>query len=290
MKLNLKVFLLLMVMYSTLPILAQSNMSLVKLKSGVEMQGVIKYINPADAMILEIGGVETAVKMADVQSVEQIKGQSAGNNDNSNPLTKEEKLRVTDKENYPETYNLKVGDETVKMILVRGGEMYMGFDGPRSIFMDTEPVHKVRVTSFYMSERCVTNDLVNSLNVLKKPARSTPPYYRVYDWKVMDDMVKKIADVAGLPVRMPTEAEWEYAVYSPSQYLFQRDKLYEYCSDYFDLYSDIANEIDPVGPPTGKRHVLRGFAYNEKYDRSRNPKWDSRYACRLVIKAKDIVK
>lgn len=268
---------------------AQSNMSVVKLKSGAELHGVIKYINPTDALVITIGGMDTSIKMSDVQSVEQMSATKTENNGFTTPLTKEEKLRITDNTDYPDFYDLHVGSNVVRMRLVRGGDMLMGYDGPGSIFMDTEPIHKVSVTSFYMSEEYISNELVNSLNIFNKPIKSKRYCYYAKTWNHLQTVISRIGQVCNISVRMPTEAEWEYAFFSPSQAFFSKDKDYEYCSDYFDLYSNIDNAIDPTGPSTGFRHVIRGLAYKNKCDRSKKAR-DNKYNCRLVIKAKDIVK
>ena len=89
------------------------------------------------------------------------------------------KLIIRDEAEYPEALGVKVGDAVIKMILVRGGDMNMGFSGKHSIYMDSEPVHPVKVTSFYISEEFVTNDVY--FEITKK--KLGKPYVIVSSWK-----------------------------------------------------------------------------------------------------------
>ncbi len=127
-----------------------------------------------------------------------------------------------------------------------------------------------------------------------------------------DDAVafcKKLSEKTGSAVRLPTEAEWEYACRAGSRtrYSFGDDEeqlpryawfsknsvykthpvgqkqhnawglydmhgnVYEWCSDWFGSYANAA-ETDPTGPKTGKWRVLRGGSWNgiATYCRSAN--------------------
>lgn len=284
MKSKNKFLVVLLVILFPVSLYAQYNISLVKLKSGAELKGKIKYINPTDAMVIEIAGVDTNIKMADVESVEEINSPSS-NPASSGNTSKENKVMVTDNADYSETFDLKIGEEIIRMRLVRGGEVTMGYDGPGSIFMDTEPIHKANVTSFYMSEGFLTNKLVNSLGIFKKPVKENTTWFSSSKWGEHNSIISQIALKTGLQVRMPTETEWEYAMFSPWQSYFSKGKLYEYCYDYFDIYSNVEYAIDPIGPSIGHRHVIRGMAYDNKCDRSRK---SFSCVCRIVIKARDI--
>ena len=49
---------------------AQEKQSVVTLKNGTELKGVIKAIDPTDALTIVIAGIETKIKMADVAKVD----------------------------------------------------------------------------------------------------------------------------------------------------------------------------------------------------------------------------
>ena len=267
----------------------QSKQSLVKLKNGTELRGVIKSLDPMSSLVLSIGGVDTTIKMENVLRVEEETVTDTNNEkDKKTPiLSPEDKLVVTDFNNYPESFDLVVGSEKIKMILVRGGMMNMGFDGRHSMSMKSEPVHKVTLTSFYMSETFVTSAMVNGLLDKKKKFKNK---YYLGDWKKIENFVELIAEVAKMPVRLPTEAEWEYAASSPVQnLLFKECVSFEYCGDFYDDYR-AGEAIDPTGPQKGSSHVCRAYDRKKgKYDRSYKLVNLDKVHFRLAIKVKDVI-
>ena len=269
---------------------SQSKSLIVKLKNGTELKGIIKSIDPMNAMVLFVGGVETTIQMTDVLRVEEDTQPSASETDEnktSNSISDDllnQKLVVTDFADYPESINFQIGPELIKMILVRGGDMNMGYDGKGSLTMNSEPLHKVTVTSFYLSETFVTSKVYQE--VTDKIDKKV--FHKTDDWGKADKLVKAIAEKVGLPVRLPTEAEWEYAACSPVQHvLFSVCKDFEYCLDLYKKYQP-GYAIDPTGPVKGNKHVRRAFNRPDgKLDRSPS---SSRGTCfRLAIKAKDVI-
>lgn len=49
---------------------AQNQISIVTLKSGTKLKGVIKSINPTENLTISIAGIETSIKMTDVEQIE----------------------------------------------------------------------------------------------------------------------------------------------------------------------------------------------------------------------------
>lgn len=64
----------LLILLTFFPLFAfsQSKTSVIKLKNGTEIQGVIKSIDPADAIVIEIADIETKIKFDTVQSIEAL--------------------------------------------------------------------------------------------------------------------------------------------------------------------------------------------------------------------------
>ena len=101
-------------------------------------------------------------------------------------------------------------------------------------------------------------------------------------------------EVSQVPVRIPTEAEWEFAACSQQQHiLFSTCNDLEVCSDWFASFESIDYAIDPTGPSKGKNHVTRSFSRMESkfyriyvgYYGFGNKRYD-----RLVVKARDVVR
>lgn len=51
---------------------AQTGTSAVTLKNGTVLKGMVKHIDPTDALTIEIAGIETKIKMSDVAQIEAI--------------------------------------------------------------------------------------------------------------------------------------------------------------------------------------------------------------------------
>ena len=152
--------------------------------------------------------------------------------------------------------------------------------------MKSEPVHKVKVTSFYISDEFIPTVLAAKLTS-KKVSTKWP--YHEDKWIEVYNMAKSISKEVGMPVRLPLEAEWEFAACSKQQNLiFSKCNNNEFCFDLYAPFERLTESVlDPIGPNNGKRHVVRYYGKgNEKFDRSES---DSKNHFRIVIKAKNVI-
>ena len=284
----------------------------VVMKNGSVLTGRVKAFDPTQSITLVVAGITTTIPMSEVQTVESQDGGTMATGGSSTSTTQvaeasaapviggslgNQKLIITDSNKYPASIKLNIGGQVINLLLVRGGRMNMGYDGDGSRKMKSEPIHEVALTSYYMSDKplpaSVAIQLIGEKDVDGKG--NEPAQLREFD--DAQKLVNKIAAQTGLPYRLPTEAEWEFAASGNSQNeifrLTDRDNIYyEWCSDYHDDYpDDRAVLTDPIGPSYGEEHVVRSFNCDRgKYDRSNKVDEDDAYVglVRLVIKAKDI--
>lgn len=179
-----------------------------------------------------------------------------------------------------------------KMVYVDGGTFEMGASG----WENARPVHSVTLSSYYMGETEVTQELWQAV------MGSNPSYFigsqrpvGLVSWNDCQEFIEKLNTLTGEKFRLPTEAEWEYAarggnkskgyIYSGSNDVDavawykgnsessihevkgklpnelglydMSGNVWEWCSDWHGAYSSGA-QVDPAGPASGSWRVLRG--------------------------------
>ncbi len=237
----------------------------VTMKSGSTITGELKELIATDHVTIIIAGVESVIPMTEVSSIENASSSQA-----STQGVKPSKLvygqyQITDTKQYPDSFILEIGGQELTMVLVKGGWFNMGYDGRHSLSWNTEPIHKVTLSSFYVSKQVLNRHAAETVLKKKKISDSVKPYSCKYRQDA-EEMIEIIRELFGAPYRMLTEAEWEYTTLMPfADAIFEENDNNEWCSDYWEKYP-AADQINPKGPSSGKSDVLRSYS-------SGNNKW-----------------
>ena len=201
------------------------------------------------------------------------------------------------------------------MIPVAGGTFQMGGTSEQSSpDSDEKPVHSVTLSSYYIGETEVTQELWEAV------MGSNPSYFKgssnpveKVSWNDCQTFIQKLNSLTGKTFRLPTEAEWEYAArggnksrgyqYSGSNTIGDvawytenssrkthpvktkqpnelgiydmSGNVYEWCQDGYGSYSS-SSQTNPTGPSSGSYRVLRGGSWGSR----------ARY-CRVAFRGND---
>ncbi|MHC4201264.1 MAG: formylglycine-generating enzyme family protein, partial [Planctomycetota bacterium] len=190
------------------------------------------------------------------------------------------------------------GGLAIKLVLVPAGEFTMGSNEGGE---DAKPVHKVTITNpFYMGRHEVTQAQYEKLTGTNPSAGkgATRPVENV-SWSDAGEFCSKLSELVEGIVRLPSEAEWEYACragtatkwcfgdegWNLSEYGWYCDSsgieshpvgekpanawglqdmhgnVAEWCEDWYDKRYEDGAAIDPTGPTSGTFRVFRGGSY-----------------------------
>ena len=166
---------------------------------------------------------------------------------------------------------------------------------------DEKPAHKIKLSSFYIGETEVTQELWQAV-MDNNPSTYTGQKLPVesVSWNDCQEFILKLNKLTGLRFRLPTEAEWEYAARGGkkgSSYHYSGGNnikdvawykgnsessthdvktkkanklgLYdmsgnvcEWCQDWYGIY-DAVLQTNPTGPESGTGRVTRGGSIND---------------------------
>jgi small nuclear ribonucleoprotein (snRNP)-like protein len=172
-----KLFFIIVLLVSTIAAIPQNKLVTVTLKNGTTLTGNVIQFNPSTKIVLEVGGIETPINMTDVSSVMNVaENHSSINNNTTETVT-------TPSSDLPNDTIVNITGVNVKFILIKGEKFKFGYDGHHSRSLDSEPVHDVILSPFYISKEYVSRDLCRA--VMKNDSLSS--FHIMYSKKNMDN-------------------------------------------------------------------------------------------------------
>ena len=205
-----------------------------------------------------------------------------------------------------------VNGVSFEMVLVEGGTFRMGATSEQGgdAERDEEPVHSVKLNTFYIGKTEVTQALWQAV------MGSNPSHFKGADlpvenvsWDDCQEFIQKLNSLTGRNFRLPTEAEWEFACrggnnsrgykYSGSNDIDNvvwywdntgqkthpvgtkapnelgiydmSGSVWEWCSDWHADYTSYS-QTNPTGPHSGSYRIYRGgsWIFNASACRSSN--------------------
>ena len=187
------------------------------------------------------------------------------------------------------------------MAFVEGGTFTMGATAEQGsdVYNEEKPTHSVTVSDFYIGKYEVTQAqwrAVMGSNPSGFTGDNNPVEY--VSWDDVQEFITKLNAQTGKHLRLPTEAEWEYAArggnkskgykYSGSDNIDEvawynsnsssithpvgqktpnelgiydmSGNVYEWCQDWYGAYSS-SSQTNPTGPSSGSERVLRGGSW-----------------------------
>ena len=193
--------------------------------------------------------------------------------------------------------DLVVNGIPFKMVRVEGGCFQMGAtaEQKKDAKDDEKPVHEVSLSSYYIGETVVTQELwaaVMEVHSSHTPGKKAKEWVSWYDCQ---EFINKLNSITGMSFRLPTEAEWEFAArggINSKAYKFAGSNKFaevgwefgykrhlvaqlkanelglfdmsgnvdEWCDDWYeDNYYSHSPIHNPKGADKGSERVLRGF-------------------------------
>lgn len=204
-----------------------------------------------------------------------------------------------------QTLTFEVNGVPIRMQRVEGGSFVMGAT-PDQHDPDTytdKPAHLVFLSPYYMATTEVTNRLWRAVMSEKEMLElSGYPEHPVsfVSWHEAQRFVRRLDSITGIPFRLPTEAEWEFAARGGAKSKHYRfaggdvpdsigwlyslagnwthpvarkqpnelglydmtGNVAEWCQDLYGPYQ-LTTAPDPCGADTGSFRIVRGGSYDE---------------------------
>ena len=189
------------------------------------------------------------------------------------------------------------GGVKLELVLIPAGKFMMGSPAGEKGRLDEETQHEATISRpFYLGRYDVTQEQYERI-ASASPSRWKGAQNRVerVSWYDAQEFCKKLSTTSGKTIRLPTEAEWEYACRAGSTTAFcfgdneaglasyawydgnsagkphpvgekkpnawglydMHGNVWEWCQDWWRDYP-VGAQTDPAGPASGAHRVLRG--------------------------------
>ena len=162
-------------------------------------------------------------------------------------------------------YTFTVKGETFQLAPIPAGTFSMGETLDQGRYR-TPVIHQVILDGFAIGTAEVSQALWKAVMGNNPSANDMPaaPVSSV-TWKDAQKFLQKLSKETGVPFRLPTEAEWEYAA---RQREGMDGGVWEWCSDVWteELGKELA--VNPKGPENGEQRALRGGSAQVKDHRA----------------------
>ena len=158
-------------------------------------------------------------------------------------------------------YRFTVKDVTFSLAPMPGGTFAMG-ETPDMGRYRTPSVHQVILDGYAIGTTEVSQALWKAV-MGKNPSPKDNPAAPVtsVSFKDVQKFLKKLSKATGVPFRLPTEAEWEYAARQREDMV---GNAWEWCSDRWIDDLGYYLTVNPVGATEGEARALRGGSALEK--------------------------
>lgn len=202
----------------------------------------------------------------------------------------------------------RVGEITFRMQRVEGGAFVMGATNDQYDEHTTtdKPAHTVVLSPFYIAQTEVTNELWHAVmperRIVEGWMDPTQPITYI-SWDDAQLFIQRLDSITGMPFRLPTEAEWEFAARGGNESKsfrfagsdmadlvawhtgnagFKKHEVMkkqpnelgiydmtgnvsEWCQDWFGEYY-YGTEPNPKGPEQGDKRIVRGGSFDNCAD------------------------
>ena len=182
------------------------------------------------------------------------------------------------------TFTVPVGSQSLELIPVDGGTFTMGQTAEQGIRKNPD-IRQVFLDGFAIGKLEVTQALWKEVMGSNPSPRDIPqaPVSKV-TWEEAVKFTARLTKKTGVPFRLPTEAEWEFAARGGNasaryRYSGSNDSpgaenelgikdmsgsVWEWCYDFWQETLGPEPGFNPTGPEDGSDHVLRGGSAADK--------------------------